>query len=54
MAFKITYMYDYLVKLCRTEAEVMLNHANSNIHGTGLETSSIGSEGSMAAVRPFR
>jgi hypothetical protein len=28
-------MYDYITKLCRTQAEVVLNHVNSNVHGTG-------------------
>jgi hypothetical protein len=35
MAFKIPYLYDYVTKLCRTQAEVILNHVNSNVCGTG-------------------
>jgi hypothetical protein len=34
MAFKIPYMYDYITKLCRLQAEVILNHVNPNVHGT--------------------
>jgi hypothetical protein len=26
MAFKISYMYDCITKLCRTQAEVIINH----------------------------
>jgi hypothetical protein len=26
MAFKLPYSYDYITKLCRQQAEVMLNH----------------------------
>jgi hypothetical protein len=37
VAFKIPYMYDYINKLCRTQAEIILNHVNPNIHGTGQE-----------------
>jgi hypothetical protein len=33
--FKIPYVYDYLAKLCRMQAEVILNHLNPNIHSTG-------------------
>jgi hypothetical protein len=28
-------MYDYIAKLCRTQAIVILHHANPNIRGTG-------------------
>jgi hypothetical protein len=28
MAFKISYMYGYIAKLCRTQAEVILNNVN--------------------------
>jgi hypothetical protein len=35
VAFKIPYVYDYINKLCRTQAEVILNHVNSNVCGTG-------------------
>jgi hypothetical protein len=35
MLFKIPYMYDYITKLCRTQAEVILNHINPNVHGIG-------------------
>jgi hypothetical protein len=28
-------MYDYINKLCRTQAEIILNHVNPNVHGFG-------------------
>jgi hypothetical protein len=31
LAFKIPYMYDYITKLCRRQAEVILNHENPNV-----------------------
>jgi hypothetical protein len=33
--FKIPYVYDYTTTLCRTQAEVILNHLNPNVRGTG-------------------
>jgi hypothetical protein len=35
--FKIPYVYGYIIKLCRSQSEVNLNHVNPNIHGTGQE-----------------
>jgi hypothetical protein len=35
VAFKIPDMYDYITKLFRNQAEVILNHVNPNVHGTG-------------------
>jgi hypothetical protein len=37
VAFKITYVRDYKTKLCRTQAEVILNHVcvNPSVCGTG-------------------
>jgi hypothetical protein len=35
VAFKIPYVYDCVAKLCRTQAGVVLNHVNLNVHGTG-------------------
>jgi hypothetical protein len=32
---KMPYVYDYITKLCRTQAEVILNHINPNVHGIG-------------------
>jgi hypothetical protein len=29
LAFKMPYLYDYLSKLCRTQAEVIVNHGNA-------------------------
>jgi hypothetical protein len=31
MAFKLLYVYDYITKLCRKQAEVIQNHENANI-----------------------
>jgi hypothetical protein len=35
VAFKIPYVYDYVTKLCGTQAEVILNHVHPNVHGIG-------------------
>jgi hypothetical protein len=35
VAFKIHYVYDYINKLCRTQAEVVLKHVNPNVRGVG-------------------
>jgi hypothetical protein len=35
VAFRIPYVYDYITKLCRTQTEVLLNHVNPNVRGTG-------------------
>jgi hypothetical protein len=35
LAFKIPYVYDYITKLCRRQAEVFLNHENSNVRAIG-------------------
>jgi hypothetical protein len=35
MAFKIPYVYGYIIKLCRTQADVILKYVNPNVHGTG-------------------
>jgi hypothetical protein len=35
VAFKFPDMYDYITKLCRTPADVILNHANPNVRGIG-------------------
>jgi hypothetical protein len=29
------YVYDYMTKLCRTQAEVILNRVNPNVRGIG-------------------
>jgi hypothetical protein len=29
-------VYDYITKLCRRQAEVILNHENPNVRATGL------------------
>jgi hypothetical protein len=35
MAFHLPYMYDYMTKLCRQQAEVILNHGNENFRYIG-------------------
>jgi hypothetical protein len=35
MAFKLLYIYDYIRKLCRQQAEVIQNHENANVHNIG-------------------
>jgi hypothetical protein len=35
VAFKISYEYDYITKLRRTQAELILNHLRPNVHGIG-------------------
>jgi hypothetical protein len=35
LAFKIRYMYDYITKLFRRQAEVILNHENPNVRAIG-------------------
>jgi hypothetical protein len=35
VAFRIPYVYDYVTKLYRTQAEVILNHVNPNVRGIG-------------------
>jgi hypothetical protein len=35
MAFKLPYIYDYITKLCRQQAEVIQTHPNANVHNIG-------------------
>jgi hypothetical protein len=35
VAFKIPYVYDYITESCKTQAEIILNHVNPNVHGIG-------------------
>jgi hypothetical protein len=35
LAFKIPYVHDYITKLCRRQAEVILNHENPNVRAIG-------------------
>jgi hypothetical protein len=35
VASEIPYVYDYVIKLCRTQAEVILNYRNAIVRGTG-------------------
>jgi hypothetical protein len=34
-AFYLAYVYDYVLKLCRRQAEVIQNHRNEHVHGIG-------------------
>jgi hypothetical protein len=38
VAFQISYVYDYITKLCRQQAEVIQNHDNENIRNIGAHT----------------
>jgi hypothetical protein len=35
VAFKVPYVRDYITKLCRTQAEVILNHEHPNVRRIG-------------------
>jgi hypothetical protein len=35
LAFKIPFVYDYIRKLCRQQAEVIQNHDNENVRTIG-------------------
>jgi hypothetical protein len=35
--FQISLVYEYITKLCRTQAEIILNHVNPNSRGIGQE-----------------
>jgi hypothetical protein len=35
IAFKIPYIYNYITKLYRQQAEVVQNHDNENVHNIG-------------------
>jgi hypothetical protein len=35
MAFQVPYIYDYITKLCRQQAEVIRNHENANGRSIG-------------------
>jgi hypothetical protein len=35
LTFKISYVYDYITKLCRRPAEALLNHENPNVRAIG-------------------
>jgi hypothetical protein len=35
VAFQILYIYDYITKLCRHQAEIIQNHENENVRYIG-------------------
>jgi hypothetical protein len=35
VAFQIPYVYDYITKLCRKQAEIIHNHENENERNSG-------------------
>jgi hypothetical protein len=37
VSFKLLYIYDYITKLCRQQAEVIQNHANENVRNIGQD-----------------
>jgi hypothetical protein len=51
VAFQIPYVYDYITKSCRQQAEVILNHENENVRYIGQGESTENIRGSnLAAV----
>jgi hypothetical protein len=54
LAFKIPYVCDYVTKLCRRQAEVILNHENPNYMQLDKDKAGLGSTKgfNLAAVRP--
>jgi hypothetical protein len=54
VVFKIPYVYDCITKLCRTQAEIVVNFINPNVRCAGQEKLVIGSiRGSnLASVKP--
>jgi hypothetical protein len=36
-AFQIPYIYDYIIKIFRKQAEVMQNHGNENVRNVGKD-----------------
>jgi hypothetical protein len=43
MAFRIRYVYEYITKLCRQQAEVIQNHDNENVRIIGQGEADTGS-----------
>jgi hypothetical protein len=37
MAFNLSYVYDYITKLSRQEAQVIQNHKNEHVRGIGQD-----------------
>jgi hypothetical protein len=35
VAFQVTYVYNYITKLCRRQAEIIHNHENENVCNIG-------------------
>jgi hypothetical protein len=35
VAFQISFVYDYVIKLCRQQAEIIQNHDNENVRNIG-------------------
>jgi hypothetical protein len=35
LAFQISYVYDYITKFCRKQAEIIHNHENENLRNIG-------------------
>jgi hypothetical protein len=35
VAFHVPYVYDYIAKLCRRQAEIIQNHENENVRDIG-------------------
>jgi hypothetical protein len=55
VTFKIPYVYDYIIKLCRRQAEVILNHQNPMYVQLDKEKPGVGNTRglNLAAVKPM-
>jgi hypothetical protein len=42
MAFKLIWLYDYITKLCKQQAEVIQNHENASIRNIGKKNPNTG------------
>jgi hypothetical protein len=54
MAFQVPYIYDYITKLCRQQAEVIQNHENANVLDIGTEKARRRKYKALSSVRPFK
>jgi hypothetical protein len=54
MTLKSPYLYDFIAKLCRSQAEVIPNHLNPNVRGVDKNKAWIKSKRglNLVAVRP--
>jgi hypothetical protein len=53
-AFNLPYVYNYITKLCRQQAEVIQNHENEHVHGIGQGENIRGLNLAVVKLRPFK